>query len=97
MKSGRRIRTLNIIDHFTRQCKRVEVDFNLPARRVIEIVEQAIERYDKPLRIRTDNGPEFPIKTFSSMAAQQSHRMESHAERKTATECDHRTLQQNLS
>ena len=45
LSNGRRIRTLNIVDHFNRQCKGIEVDFNLPARRVIEIVERAIERY----------------------------------------------------
>ena len=64
LDNGRRIRTLNIVDHFNRQCKGIEVDFNLPARRVIEIVERAIERYGKPLRIRTDNGPEFRSKRF---------------------------------
>jgi len=64
LSNGRRIRTLNIVDHFNRHCKGIEVDFNLPARRVIEIVERAIERYGKPLKIRTDNGPEFPSKRF---------------------------------
>lgn len=64
LDNGRKIRTLNIIDHFNRQCKVIEVDFNLPARRVIEIIERAIERYGKPLSIRTDNGPEFRSKRF---------------------------------
>jgi putative transposase len=64
LSNGRRIRTLNIVDHFNRQCKGIEVDFNLPARRVIEIVERAIERYGKPLKVRTDNGPEFRSKRF---------------------------------
>lgn len=62
LENGRKIRTLNIIDHFNRQCKGIEVSFNLPARRVIEILERAIERYGKPLKIRTDNGPEFRSK-----------------------------------
>ncbi|HMR56484.1 MAG TPA: DDE-type integrase/transposase/recombinase, partial [Cyclobacteriaceae bacterium] len=64
LDNGRRIRTLNIVDHFNRQCMGLEVDFNMPARRVIEIVERAIERHGKPLRIRTDNGPEFRSKRF---------------------------------
>lgn len=64
LDNGRRIRTLNIIDHFNRQCKGIEADFNLPARRVIEILERTIERHGKPLRIRTDNGPEFRSKRF---------------------------------
>lgn len=64
LENGRKIRTLNIVDHFNRQCKGLEVDFNLPARRVIEIVERAIERFGKPQKIRTDNGPEFRSKRF---------------------------------
>ncbi|MBX2917156.1 MAG: hypothetical protein KF856_17945 [Cyclobacteriaceae bacterium] len=63
LDNGRRIRVLNIVDHFNRQCKGIEVDFNLPARRVIEILERAIER--KPLKIRTDNGPEFHPNDFN--------------------------------
>lgn len=66
LDSGRTFRTLNIVDHFNRQCMGIEVDFNLPARRVIEALERAIERYGKPLSIRTDNGPEFRAKRFKN-------------------------------
>ncbi len=61
---GRRIRTLNIIDHFNRQCKGIKVGINLPARVVIAYLEQRIELYGKPKKIRTDNGPEFRSKLF---------------------------------
>ena len=61
---GRKIRMLNIVDHCNRMCLGVKVSLSLPTRRVIEFLERAIEKYGKPLRIRTDNGPEFISKVF---------------------------------
>lgn len=61
---GRQIRTLNIIDHYNRQCMGISVDFSLPARKVIEALDRIIEHHGKPKRIRTDNGPEFCSKRF---------------------------------
>lgn len=61
---GRKIRTLNIIDHYNRQCQGIKISFNIPARAVIEYLEQRIELYGKPQKIRTDNGPEFRSKLF---------------------------------
>lgn len=61
---GRRIRCLNIIDPFNRECKGIYIRHNLPAVRVIEVLEQSIEKYGKPQFIRTDNGPEFISKRF---------------------------------
>jgi putative transposase len=61
---GSKLRTLNIIDHYNRECKGIKVSRNLPARAVIEYLEQAIEKHGKPKRIRTDNGPEFRSKMF---------------------------------
>jgi putative transposase len=62
--SGRQIRSLNIIDPYNRECKGVFIRHNLPVIRVIELMEQAIEKYGKPQFIRTDNGPEFISKAF---------------------------------
>lgn len=63
---GRRIRTFNVVDHFNRECKGIIVSHSLPARKVIEIFERMIEKYGKPQKIRTDNGPEFTSKRFQS-------------------------------
>lgn len=62
--NGRKIRTLNMIDHYSRMCLGIVVAHNFPARRVIPHVERMIEKYGKPERIRTDNGPEFISKHF---------------------------------
>jgi len=56
---GRRYRVLNIIDEFNRELLHVKVDTSLPARRVIEALEQVCEYKGYPNSIRVDNGPEF--------------------------------------
>lgn len=67
---GRKIRTLNIIDHFNRECMGISIGANMPARVVIMELEKVIERSGKPKRIRTDNGPEFRSKLFQKWMSQ---------------------------
>lgn len=62
--TNRQIRSLNIIDPFNRVCKGMFIHHSMPAKRVIEFLERAIEQYGKPKSIRTDNGPEFISKRF---------------------------------
>jgi len=61
---GRKIRTLNMIDHYNRLCIGITAAHNLPAIRIIESLQRVIEQHGKPQRIRTDNGPEFTSKRF---------------------------------
>ena len=56
---GRQFRLLNVIDDFNREGLGIEVDFSLPAERVIPSLNQIIEWRGKPLAIRVDNGPEY--------------------------------------
>ena len=49
---GRAFRLLNVLDDFNREGLGIEVDFSLPAERVIEW-------RGKPGTIRVDNGPEY--------------------------------------
>ena len=56
---GRQFRLLNVIDDFNREGLGIEVDFSLPAERVIRSLNQIIEWRGKPLAIRVDNGPEY--------------------------------------
>jgi putative transposase len=56
--NGRRFRTLNVIDDFNREGLGIDVDFSLPADRVIRCLDQIIEWRGKPSMIRVDNGPE---------------------------------------
>jgi len=56
---GRRVRLLNVIDDFNREALAIELDFSLPAQRVIRVLEHLIEWRGKPKSIRCDNGPEY--------------------------------------
>lgn len=62
--SGRKIRALNIIDPYNRFCKGMFINHSIPAKRLITMLEIAIEEYGKPKAMRTDNGPEFISKRF---------------------------------
>lgn len=64
LATGRQIRSFNIIDPYNRECKGIYIRHNIPAVRVIEFLEEAIEKYGKPEFIRSDNGPEFISKRF---------------------------------
>ncbi|CAM5210858.1 transposase [Alishewanella longhuensis] len=59
LEDGRSFRLLNIIDDFNREGLAIEVDFSLPAERVVRTLSQVIEWRGKPKQIRSDNGPEY--------------------------------------
>lgn len=59
LESGRSYRVLNIIDDCNREGLAMEVDFSLPAQRVIRTLENLIEWRGKPKCLRCDNGPEY--------------------------------------
>lgn len=59
LEDGRSYRLFNVIDDFNREGLGIEVDFSLPAQRVIRSLDQLIEWRGKPLKIRCDNGPEY--------------------------------------
>ena len=57
--SGRKFRTLNLMDDYNREALAIEVDTSLPAERVVRVLEQVTGWRGVPKRIRVDNGPEF--------------------------------------
>ena len=66
--NGRSFRTLNVLDDFNREGLGIEVDFSLPALRVIRSLQQIIQLRGKPGRIRVDNGPEYTSGTLVEWA-----------------------------
>src|SRR6056297_1126336 len=56
---GRQFRLLNVLDDFNREGLGIEVDFSLPAERVVRALNQIIEWRGAPGTIRVDNGPEY--------------------------------------
>ncbi len=59
LANGRRFRTLNLVDVFTRECLAIEVAPSLPAYRVVRVLDRLREAGATPQRITVDNGPEF--------------------------------------
>ena len=59
LSDSRSYRLFNVIDDFNREGLTIEVDFSLPASRVIRVLDQVIEWRGKPKYIRCDNGPEY--------------------------------------
>ena len=62
--NGRRFRTLNIVDDFSRECQAIEVDTSLSGVRVIRLLERLKETKQLPKTIVVDNGPEFTSKAM---------------------------------
>lgn len=65
---GRRLRCLNIVDDFTKECLAIEVDTSLPGRRVASVLERLAESRGLPQSITVDNGPEFVSKALDEWA-----------------------------
>src|SRR6056297_1472216 len=68
LRDGRTIRTLNVIDDYNREGLGIEVDFSLPAPRVIRALDQIIEWRGKLAALRCDNGPEYISQALVSWA-----------------------------
>ena len=68
---GRAFRLLNILDDFNREGLGIEVDFSLPAERVVRALNRIIEWRGAPKAIRVDNGPEYISGTLVEWAEKQ--------------------------
>jgi len=76
LENGRRIRVFNVVDHYDRFFITSKISCSIPARMVVEYLENAFEMYGKPERIRTDNGPEFRSKLFQTWLKDQAIKWE---------------------
>jgi putative transposase len=74
--SGRRFRTLNLVDEYTREALALEVDTSLPGERVVRVLEQLRRQGRKPEWIVTDNGPEFTGHALDQWAYENGVRLE---------------------
>ena len=59
LASGRKFRTLNLMDGYTREALEIEVDTSLPGTRVVRVLNGLKETRGLPEAIQVDNGPEF--------------------------------------
>ena len=69
---GRAFRLLNVLDDFNREGLGIEVDFSLPAERVIRSLDRIIEWRGKPGAIRVDDGPEYISAKLKGRAEKQN-------------------------
>lgn len=76
LATGRRFRTLNVVDAFTRECLAIEVDHSLPGPRVARVLERLVERHGQPELIRVDNGTEFTSRVVDSWAYQRGIKLD---------------------
>ena len=56
---GRRFRTFNVLDDFNREALAIEVDLNLPAVRIIRVLDRIAQQRGHPTKLRCYNGPEL--------------------------------------
>jgi putative transposase len=68
LASGRRFRTLNLTDDFTREALAIEVDTSLSGIRVTRVLDRLKIERGLPLEIHSDNGPEFISKAVEQWA-----------------------------
>ena len=90
---GRSFRLFNVLDDFNREGLGIEVDFSLPAERVIRALDQIIEWRGKPCAIRCDNGPEYISGLMQAWAERQANPAGLHPAGQAAAERLCRALQ----
>ena len=71
LADGRQFRLLNVLDDFNREGLGIEVDFSLPAERVVRSLNQIIAWRGKPLATRVDDGLEYISSTLMIRAGKQ--------------------------
>ncbi len=76
LNDGHSFRCFNVIDDFNREALAMEIDFSLPAERVIRTLDQIIEWRGRPSVLRCDNGPEFQSAALHQWASKHGIRIE---------------------
>ncbi|EOW6930333.1 TPA: IS3 family transposase [Serratia marcescens] len=56
---GRRFGTFNVVDDFNREALAIEIDLNIPAQRVVRVLDRIVANRGYPLKMRMDNGLEL--------------------------------------
>lgn len=87
LSDGRSVRLFNVLDDFNREGLGIDVDFSLPAERVIRSLKQIIEWRGQPRAIRCDNGPELISAKLVALGRSTRHINCAYAAWKAATEC----------
>ena len=73
---GRRFRTFNVVDDFNREVLSIEIDLNLPALRMVRVLDRSAANRGYPVMLRMDNGPEFISLALAEWAEQPAVKLE---------------------
>ncbi|MCF2030885.1 integrase core domain-containing protein, partial [Escherichia coli] len=69
-------RTFNVVDDFNREALSIEIDLNLPAQRVVRVLDRIAANRGYPVMLRMDNGPEFISLALAEWAEQHAVKLE---------------------
>jgi putative transposase len=67
--NGRSLRTMNIVDDFTRECLALEIGYSFGSADVLRVFEDIAFLRELPATIRFDNGPEFTSRAMLQWGA----------------------------
>ena len=73
---GRRFRMFNVVDDFNREALSIEIDLNLPAQRVVRVLDRIAVNCGYPAMLRLDNGPEFISLALAAWAEKHAIKLE---------------------
>lgn len=73
---GRRFRMFNVVDDFNREALSIEIDLNLPAQRVVRVLDRIAANRGYPAMLRLDNGPEFISLALAEWAEKHAIKLE---------------------
>jgi putative transposase len=62
-EDGRRLKMMPVVDEYSRECLSIDVERSITAEDVVETLATLFRRRGEPSFIRSDNGPEFVVKT----------------------------------
>ena len=79
LATGRKIRTFNVLDAFSRECLALEVDRSLSAERVVRVLDRLGMERGWPKGVTVDNGPEYTSRALGQWAS--DHAVELHFNR----------------
>lgn len=66
---NRKIKLLNVVDEYTRECLTIEANWKIGSEGVIKALEKVMKERGAPGHIRSDNGPEFVAKAVKEWLA----------------------------
>ena len=73
---GRLFPTLNVVDVFNCEALSIQIDLNLPALRVVRVLDRIAANRGYPVILRMDNGPEFISLALAECAEQHAVKLE---------------------